>query len=121
MHRCKNPLVAKRDRLSGLDASFLHLEGDAAHMHVAGCAVFEGKPPSHEELLAAEDARRHALEADLNGRMEAAERQIADTKARAMGSVGGIARDAAAAIVEHLTGRSPDAGAVDAALADTRA
>ena len=34
--------VANVDRLSGLDSSFLHLERDGAHMHVAGCAIFEG-------------------------------------------------------------------------------
>ena len=71
---------------------------------------------THEELLAADEARRHALEDELNGRMAAAERQIGETKARAMGNVQGIARDAAAAIVEHLTGRPADAAALDAAV-----
>lgn len=71
---------------------------------------------THQELLAAEDTRRHALEADLNARMAAAEQQISETKTRAMGSVEGIARDAAAAIVEHLTGKSADPQAIDTAL-----
>jgi WS/DGAT/MGAT family acyltransferase len=40
------------DRLTGLDASFLHLEeGGPAHMHVASIFVFEGETPSHRELL----------------------------------------------------------------------
>ncbi|MBV9472685.1 MAG: wax ester/triacylglycerol synthase family O-acyltransferase [Solirubrobacterales bacterium] len=43
--------VANPDRLTGLDSSFLHLERDAAHMHVAGCMVFEGSPPSYDELV----------------------------------------------------------------------
>ena len=30
------PAVANKDRLTGLDSSFLHLERDSAHMHVAG-------------------------------------------------------------------------------------
>ncbi len=71
---------------------------------------------THEELMAAADAKRHALEDDLNARIAAAERQIEDTKGRAMGSVAGIARDAAAAIVEHLTGKAANPQAVDAAM-----
>ena len=43
---CKNLVcVTNPDRLTGLDSSFLHLERDAAHMHVAGCSVFEGAAP----------------------------------------------------------------------------
>jgi diacylglycerol O-acyltransferase / wax synthase len=38
------------DRLTGLDASFLHMERAGAHMHVASTIVFEGSPPSHEEF-----------------------------------------------------------------------
>jgi diacylglycerol O-acyltransferase / wax synthase len=38
------------DRLSGLDASFLHMERDGAHMHVASTIVFEGTPPTHREF-----------------------------------------------------------------------
>jgi diacylglycerol O-acyltransferase / wax synthase len=39
------------DRLTGLDASFLHLEDASAHMHVASVMLFEGTPPPYEELL----------------------------------------------------------------------
>jgi WS/DGAT/MGAT family acyltransferase len=39
------------DRLTGLDASFLHLEDASAHMHVAGVMLFEGPPPPYDELL----------------------------------------------------------------------
>ena len=76
---------------------------------------------THEELMAADDAKRHKLEDELNGKMAAAERQIADTKARAMGNVRGIARDAASAIVEHLTGKPADPQAVDAAMFESGA
>jgi WS/DGAT/MGAT family acyltransferase len=34
------------DRLSALDAEFLHLEDGIAHMHVAGISVFEGPLPA---------------------------------------------------------------------------
>ena len=37
------------DRLSGLDASFLHLERGPAHMHVASTAIFEGPTPGYIE------------------------------------------------------------------------
>ncbi len=43
--------MASRDRLTGLDSSFLHLEGDATHMHVAGCMVFHGQAPAYDELV----------------------------------------------------------------------
>ena len=76
---------------------------------------------THQDLLAADDARRHALEADLNAKMATAESQIAETKTRAMGSVEGIARDAAAAIVEHLTGKPADPQAIDAAVSASKA
>jgi WS/DGAT/MGAT family acyltransferase len=39
------------DRLSAVDASFLHQEKQASHMHVGALAVFEGPPPSREEFL----------------------------------------------------------------------
>jgi diacylglycerol O-acyltransferase len=43
--------MANRDRLTGLDASFLHLEHDATHMHVGGCMVFDGQAPAYDELV----------------------------------------------------------------------
>ena len=33
------------DRLSPLDASFLHIEDHVSHMHIASVAIFEGPPP----------------------------------------------------------------------------
>lgn len=58
---CENPSVANPDRLSGLDASFLHLEDASAHMHIAAVEVFHGEAPSYEEVLAAVDARLHLV------------------------------------------------------------
>jgi diacylglycerol O-acyltransferase / wax synthase len=45
------------DRLTGLDASFLHLEDAASHMHVAGVMILEGPPPPYEDLLEAIERR----------------------------------------------------------------
>jgi WS/DGAT/MGAT family acyltransferase len=49
------------DRLTGLDSSFLHLERDSAHMHVAGCMIFKGSAPDYHELLAAIVSRLHLV------------------------------------------------------------
>ena len=49
------------DRLTGLDSSFLHLEQNGAHMHVAACMTFEGPSPHHDELVAAIEARLHLV------------------------------------------------------------
>jgi diacylglycerol O-acyltransferase / wax synthase len=48
-------------RLTGLDASFLHLENDGAHMHVAAVMLFDGEPPAYEELIEATAARLHVV------------------------------------------------------------
>src|SRR6185503_7534007 len=39
------------DRLTPLDASFLHFEDAASHMHVACAMVFDGPAPSYEDFL----------------------------------------------------------------------
>jgi len=49
------------DRLSGLDASFLHLEDASAHMHVASVMLFEGDPPPYGELLEGIERRLHLV------------------------------------------------------------
>jgi WS/DGAT/MGAT family acyltransferase len=40
------------DRLSPLDASFLHVEDGVSHMHIASVAVFEGPPPRFADVVA---------------------------------------------------------------------
>lgn len=49
------------DRLSGLDASFLHLERDGAHMHVASTIIFDGPAPRYEEFRDHLEARLHLV------------------------------------------------------------
>ena len=39
------------DRLTAVDASFLHQEGASSHMHVGAVLVFEGPPPAYTDLL----------------------------------------------------------------------
>jgi WS/DGAT/MGAT family acyltransferase len=49
------------DRLTGLDTSFLHLEDDSAHMHVAAVMTFEGAPPEHEDVVEGIRSRLHLV------------------------------------------------------------
>jgi diacylglycerol O-acyltransferase / wax synthase len=58
---CEDRAVSNRDRLTALDAGFLHLERSGAHMHVAGVLIFEGEPPAYGELVEAIEARMHLV------------------------------------------------------------
>jgi F-type H+-transporting ATPase subunit b len=69
------------------------------------------------EAKAAESARK-ALDAKLNAQIGEAEKTIAARRSSAMTNVQGIAVDAAAAIVERLTGSAPAGREVEAAVVD---
>jgi len=71
---------------------------------------------TREKMNAASDAERKSLEDKLAVRLTEAEKTIAATRATAMGNVRGIASDAAAAIVQRLTGSAPDSSAVARAV-----
>lgn len=75
---------------------------------------------TQDKLHAESEAKRHALEAELNAKLATAESQIADMKSRAMANVSSIASDTASVLVEHLTGRRPNADAVSAAVSDLK-
>lgn len=62
------------------------------------------------------ETQRKALEAELNDKIAASESTIRARTAEAMGNVRGIAGETASAIVERLTGRSPDEAALAKAL-----
>ncbi|HEY3021616.1 MAG TPA: wax ester/triacylglycerol synthase family O-acyltransferase [Solirubrobacteraceae bacterium] len=49
------------DRLSPLDATFLHVEDAASHMHVACALLFDGDPPAYADLLEHVAARLHLV------------------------------------------------------------
>ena len=76
---------------------------------------------TRSKLAAESDAKRKALEADLNSRLAESEATIAAKKTEAMSHVRGIALDTATAIVERLTGKAPAPQAVEAALDQTKA
>ncbi len=49
------------DRLSTLDAEFLHLEDGVAHMHIAGACVFADPPPSFADVRDVIAAKLHLI------------------------------------------------------------
>ncbi len=71
---------------------------------------------TREKLNAASEAERRTLEERLAEKLADAERTIAATRASAMSNVRGIAADAAAAIVQRLTGVLPEGKAVESAV-----
>jgi F-type H+-transporting ATPase subunit b len=75
---------------------------------------------THASIKLQQEAKRRAIEAELDEKLRSAELQIAETKASAMANVGQIANEAAAAIVERFTGRPADPTAVAAAVAEAK-
>jgi F-type H+-transporting ATPase subunit b len=71
---------------------------------------------TREKLNAASEADRKRLEQRLSLKLTEAEKSIASTRASAMRNVRGIAAEAAAAIVQRLTGVAPDGKSVDSAV-----
>ncbi len=49
------------DRLTAVDASFLHQEGANSHMHVGGVTIVEGPPPPMDEFLTQIRMRLHLV------------------------------------------------------------
>jgi F-type H+-transporting ATPase subunit b len=84
--------------------------------------AYEGElgAETREKLNAASEAERKTLEERLSLKLAEAEKTIASRREAAMSNVRGIAADAAAAIVQRLTGVVPDSAsvghAVDASL-----
>lgn len=73
---------------------------------------------TRDELTAQSEANRRRLEDELGAKLAQAEQTIARTKQDAMANVRGIAIEAAAAIVERLTGTPPAEPVVAAAVQD---
>src|SRR5947208_14815035 len=49
------------DRLTSIDASFLHQEGEASHMHIGGVLIFEGPAPDFDAFLDHVRGRLHLV------------------------------------------------------------
>jgi F-type H+-transporting ATPase subunit b len=99
------------------DAALKAYEGELAAARSRAQAI---GTETREKLNAASEAERKTLEGQLAAKIGAAEKAIAKTRESAMSNVRGIASDAAAAIVQQLTGKKPDArslkSAIDASL-----
>jgi F-type H+-transporting ATPase subunit b len=73
---------------------------------------------TRDRLNAEAEQARRALEAKLNARIAEAEQRIAASRTAAMANVQTIATEAAASIVQRLTGIAPAGGAVERAVAE---
>ena len=49
------------DRLTSIDASFLHQEGQSSHMHIGGVLIFDGPPPEFHDYLDHVRSRLHLV------------------------------------------------------------
>lgn len=50
-----------KDRLSAIDASFLHAERESSHMHVGAVVILDGPAPSREEFVEHIESRLHLV------------------------------------------------------------
>jgi F-type H+-transporting ATPase subunit b len=130
MSRIALPRIAsiveqRQGRIAGdlADAQRLKVESDAAiAAHERALAEARARAQTlanetREQAAAAAAAHRKEVDAMLNRRITEAEKEIAATRSAALTNVRGIAGEAAAAIVERLTGTAPASQEVDEALA----
>jgi F-type H+-transporting ATPase subunit b len=102
------------------DASDVALKAYESELASARSRAQAISAETREKLNAVAEAERAKLEKQLTLKLAEAEKTIAVTREAAMSNVRGIAADAAAAIVQRLTGIVPDGkvlkNAVDASL-----
>ena len=95
------------------DAALKAYESELAAARTRAQAI---SAETREKLNAASNAERKTLEERLTHKLVEAEKAIAATRQAAMRNVRGIAAEAAAAIVQRLTGVVPDGKAIDGAV-----
>jgi F-type H+-transporting ATPase subunit b len=95
------------------DGALKAYEGELAQARSRAQAI---GAETREKLNAASEAERKTLEERLSVKLAEAEKTIASTREAAMSNVRGIAADAAAAIVQRLTGVVPDGASVGQAV-----
>jgi F-type H+-transporting ATPase subunit b len=98
------------------DASDAALKAYESELAAARARAQAISAETREKLNAAAEAERKTLEQRLSVKLAEAEKTIATTREKAMGNVRGIAAEAAAAIVQRLTGLVPDGKSVDSAV-----
>jgi F-type H+-transporting ATPase subunit b len=95
------------------DAALKAYENELAAARARAQAI---SAETREKLNAAAEAERKTLEGHLAVKLAEAEKTIAATRGAAMRNVRGIAAEAAAAIVQRLTGLTPDGKSVQSAV-----
>jgi F-type H+-transporting ATPase subunit b len=95
------------------DAALKAYESELAAARARAQAI---SAETREKLGAAAEAERKTLEERLAIKLAEAEKTIAATREAAMRNVRGIAAEAAAAIVQQLTGLAPDGKTVESAV-----
>lgn len=127
--RVESILETRQGKITG-DLKEAHLSREKAEQAAvehektiaAARAKAQGLAQQTQSKIAAEnDAKRHALESDLAAKLASSEKQIFDSRAKAMQNVESIAADAASAIVERITGRPADKSAVASAVSQAKA
>ena len=98
------------------EAAAAHEQALAKAKANAQAIAQEARAKSTKEI----DAQRHAVESDLSSKLSAAETRISEMKAKAMGNVDDIAKDAVSAIIEQLSGKAPTAAAIAKAVGAAR-
>ncbi len=118
-------LEARKARISSdlaAAAAMQQTADDASAAYEKSVAEAKAKAQDTVQKMRAEvsekaEARRKTLEDDLNAKIVAAEKSIADARTQAMSNVASIAQDAAGDIVRQLTGKAADPAAVAQAVA----
>ena len=98
------------------DASDAALKAYESELAAARSRAQAISAETREKLNAASDAERKRLEERLAHKLVEAEKTIAATREAAMRNVRGIAAEAAAAIVQRLTGMVPEGKSVERAV-----
>ena len=98
------------------DASDAELKAYETELAAARSRAQATVNETREKLNAAAEAERRTLEERLSHKLADAEKTIAATREAAMRNVRGIAAEAAAAIVQRLTGVLPDGKSVEHAV-----
>ncbi len=122
--RVGGTIDARQDKIDGdlAEAQKLKDESDSAlkayesDLAAARSRAQAISAETREKLNAASEAERKTLEEALSQKLAEAEKTIASTRQSAMSNVRGIATEAAAAIVQRLTGVSPDGSSVTRAV-----
>jgi F-type H+-transporting ATPase subunit b len=106
--------LSEAERLKGETAAALKTY-EAAHAEARGRAQAIAKD-TRDKLAAEADQARQKVDAELNNKLAETEKQIAETKARALAGVNQIAADTAGAIVAKLIGQEPTPDELERAL-----